>query len=499
MFFAAIIWVSFWGFIDGRVLNRSVHSVQERNRLGDALSLLQLTSQLQSRGHGRLDKPSPDGISEALSLLQTGTFAPHGKHALSLFRQLTLRGADVIYPNLSISSMEMPWEAGIAPLASCEDAKANIVVDDANAHLFRAVNRFCDADLGGQVEFFVDPRFKNTYDNFSGVDGWIPEAFLTYTGIEGLDNTTRFRISNEVDLLVQSVHHFSTRPVIVTNFGRDVPVEWTPERFPQMVLMHARKIRGYGGKKSFNFNKLRGMLFTKVSVGLVLDADQWINSGVDHMFRRALDEGGSDYPFPIQPVHWMSRDPESRDMEQYPEWYTFRWQPQEEVLGAPVRTMRWGHAHPSWTHHALDFLAKWTASALSDQNDYSSKNPDTPEWLRYHMNITLLEDEDLLNFALWAEGQRKMWCKFDIPFVSVFDGYLDQKIQRLYADSKWFPTGIPLVFTTAHDAKTPPESFEKLQRLWNITDQRPSILYDGRWFNSGEDLRAFDPDLKCII
>eukprot|EP00927_Polykrikos_kofoidii_P054516 TRINITY_DN48928_c0_g1_i1.p1 TRINITY_DN48928_c0_g1~~TRINITY_DN48928_c0_g1_i1.p1 ORF type:complete len:504 (+),score=48.99 TRINITY_DN48928_c0_g1_i1:28-1512(+) len=418
----------------------------------------------------------------------------------SLIQRVALRRDDLVYPNLVISPTQAPWESGIVPLASCKVVTAGIALEGANANLLRAVKRFCEADLGDQVEFFVDKRFQQVYDNASGVDGWIPEAFVTFIGLDGKSNESMTTLSAEVDLLAQSVHHFSTRPVIVANFGNQLPVEWTPERFPRMILVHARPIRGHGTHTSFNFNKIRGMLFTKVSVGLILDADQWINSGTDYMFRRAAEEGGPNYPFPIQPVHWLSRDPESSDSKLYPEGYSFHWLPQEQTLGAPIRSMRWGHAHPSWTHDALDFLAKWTVFALSDPKVESGNKTGLPAWLRSRMETSFIEDEDLLNVALWAENKTKMWCKFDIPGYADFDRYWQHQAgeSRLFADSKWFPKGIPLIFFTAHDAKKPPTSFDWLHRLWNVTDDRPAILHDGKWFRSGKELSTYDPNLKCM-
>eukprot|EP00927_Polykrikos_kofoidii_P043994 TRINITY_DN3809_c0_g2_i1.p1 TRINITY_DN3809_c0_g2~~TRINITY_DN3809_c0_g2_i1.p1 ORF type:complete len:499 (-),score=65.08 TRINITY_DN3809_c0_g2_i1:33-1493(-) len=426
----------------------------------------------------------------------------------ALLRSATFRGDDVVYPKLEILPMEMPWDVGSKPLSSCQsDASGRASKNQATSNLRKAVDRFCAADLRDQVEFFVDPRFQRTHDDSTDANGWVPQAFVTLIGTDGLQGEYRTRLSAQVDLLVQSVHRFSKRPIIVANFGKELPAEWTPERFPRMILMHARGIRSHSNQNSFYFNKLRAMLFTKVSVGLVLDADQWINDGADYMFRRAAEEGGSKYPYPILPVHWLSRDPEGDDGYDY----KFKWAQRTTELGAPNRTMRWGHAHPSWTHDALDFLAKWVVFALSDQSDSKAHGGTAncsgvcdpraraPDWLRYHMSSGPLMDEDLLNVALWAENRTKMWCKFDIAGTQDFDKYWSQqKNDKLFADSKWFPKGIALMFFTAHDAKDPNTSFGWLKKLWSGTDNRPAILFDGHWFRTGGDLQAYDPKLKCI-
>lgn len=230
------------------------------------------------------------------------------------------------------------------------------------------------------------------------------------------------------------------------------------------------------------------MLFTKVKGGVVLDADQWVNRGVDAMVERAFEETTRDYPYPVMPVHWMSRDPESDDMKQFPPHYTFSFKGE----GAPKRSMRWGHSHPTWTHFALPWLARWTSYELAPNATGA------PAWLTAQGPVS---DEPLMNFALWADGLTKQWCKFDIPTVGDFGTYLSQSDKRvkLYADSKFFPNGIAFIFFTAHDAKRPDQSYDWLTKLWEPKDdRRKAILYDGKWFGSGQALRGYDPTLNCI-
>jgi len=387
----------------------------------------------------------------------------------------------------------MPWEIGETPLAACPPgskgkAPAPGVADppgtaqpEADANLNRALATFCAAGLGGLTEFYVDSRFKENHRRMSDADGWISRAFLTYMGT----GAPTSNISGEEDLLVQSVHHFSDKPIVAANFNTRVPASLTPERFPNLVLMHARGTQSLG--KSFNFNKLTAMMFTKIKAGIVLDADQFANRGVDSLFKRVEEETTQDYPFPILPVHWMSRDPDSSDMAEYPKSYSWRFVSKE----APRQLSRWGHAHPTWTHHALPWLAKWTSFALAPEKT------SPPRWL---LEQGRLEDEDLLNVGLWSDGARKQWCKFDIPSPSEFDDYLKQvsPSRRLFGDDKYFPRGIALIFFSAHDAKKPEESYNTLLDLWDAGGDKLPIVYDGKWFSSGDALRAYDPALPCM-
>merc|ERR1719399_1385831 len=223
------------------------------------------------------------------------------------------------------------------------------------------------------------------------------------------------------------------------------------------------------------------MMFTKVKTGIALDADQWVNRGLDSFFDRVAKETTADHPYPVMPVHWMSRDPESSDMKGYPDGYAFHFASND----APKRTMRWGHAHPTWTHHALPFLAKWTGYALRPEI------AGAPQWFKDQGPV---EDEDVLNVGLWAEGVSKQWCKFDITSPSDFEGmYMVQKMERpLFQDSKYYPKGIAYIFYTAHDAKDPKVSYNLLQELWEPSERRQAINYDGKWFDSAEALKAYD-------
>eukprot|EP00444_Apocalathium_aciculiferum_P060973 CAMPEP_0183596716 /NCGR_PEP_ID=MMETSP0371-20130417/175648_1 /TAXON_ID=268820 /ORGANISM="Peridinium aciculiferum, Strain PAER-2" /LENGTH=81 /DNA_ID=CAMNT_0025808619 /DNA_START=9 /DNA_END=251 /DNA_ORIENTATION=+ len=72
---------------------------------------------------------------------------------------------------------------------------------------------------------------------------------------------------------------------------------------------------------SFNFNKMRSMICSRVVVGIQLDTDQIIAPTFDKMFAGTRREINANYPWIMMPVHWMSR--ESKKPEPYWE-YAFR-------------------------------------------------------------------------------------------------------------------------------------------------------------------------------
>lgn len=388
-------------------------------------------------------------------------------------------------PDYDVIDVTAPWEKGVQPLASCLSVGQKGVSHSnvADANLQKAVSKYCGAGLGAMVEFYVDPRFQANYERLKGPDGWIEKAFVTHMGLHGKKDN----VSAEEDLLVQSVHHFSKFPIVLTNFGSRVPKHMTPDRFPSLVIMHART-SATSLNKSWHLNRLTTLMFTKVKGGAALDADQFVNREVDIMIERAFEETTQEYPYPILPVHWMSRDPESSDMMTYPAWYAFEFESEQ----GPPRSMRWGHGHPTWTFYSLPWLAKWTSYELAPETT------EAPDWLMQEGNVN---DEDLLNFASWADGLTKQWCKFDIPQLSSWDAYLmqaDVASENQGVDSKYFPNGIPLWFVTSHSTKIPSESYGVLSQLWGKDNQCKAIYYDGKWFDSGRALQEYDPSLRCI-
>merc|ERR1712217_756099 len=88
------------------------------------------------------------------------------------------------------------------------------------------------------------------------------------------------------------------------------------------------------------------MIGSRTAVGIQLDTDQIIFAGMDQVFEGTRREITAHHPWPLLPVHWMSRDP-------YPgngyAVYVF-------TAYNGTHTMRWSHAHPTWSYWALAFL-----------------------------------------------------------------------------------------------------------------------------------------------
>lgn len=323
-------------------------------------------------------------------------------------------------------------------------------------NLGMASRTLCTPALAPLMQAWIDDEFQENFKQVYDSSGWVEEAFVNYFGASSKDSP----FTKETELLVESVHSFSQKPIIVIDFvGKSSTVPGlTAKRFPRLVLLRALPIpRGV----SFNFNKIRAMLLAKVVTGVQLDSDQIVFHGADRMFQRTREEVTAEYPFPILPVHWMSRDPESNDYKMY----------MFECPNCPKRTMRWGHAHPTWTHHALPFLAELLATQM-----------DMPSHVLNTM-VKVEEDEEALNVGLWAVGATKQWCKFDIPFPNLFwKMYARSDVQDLvgccqYNDAKWYPSGVPLLFYTAHACKNVTETRMTLDILGRLGTKFPKQLF----------------------
>merc|ERR1719188_2847458 len=232
---------------------------------------------------------------------------------------------------------------------------------------------------------------------------------------------------------------------------------------------------------SFNFNKLRAMIGARAVLGIELDTDQIVFAGIDQMFNSTAREVTERHPWPIMPVHWMSRD----DHEGNPyRVYAFR-----GYNG--THTMRWGHAHPTWSFWALPFLLDTLLERLlaSEGPNKSFMAWRLPEARERGLSALLeqgslakavrqvvpamwmQEDEDMLNVASWRDGVEKQWCKFDLePGLYTMRYGLEQDI---YMDPYWYPNGVPVLFLSSHNTKKFAET-DWLLALLTLCRSRPA-------------------------
>ncbi|CAJ1397697.1 unnamed protein product [Effrenium voratum] len=338
----------------------------------------------------------------------------------------------------------------------------------AQAVLDAATSEFCrDSRLQKFLDVYLDCDYAESYLRWAEDSEWLEEAFVTYIGGE-INSKYEWMATN----LIRSVALFSSRPIIVvvTDMAFRPPTSWIGSN----VIVY-KMYPGLSYPVSFNFNKIRAMIAARTKVGIQLDVDQLVAPGVDAIFPATRLQSTPSYPFPVMPVHWMSRDAKPGEM-----FYEYRLQMWDHPHG-----MRWCHAHPTWTFWALlflgDLLLKRYVVALARPNSVASARLwalsnlvqlNVPDLLQaggkarrlrsFSFEAWMMEDEDMLNVELWMANASKAWCKFDLEpdtFLSRF--WLAKK---LYADPRWYPDGVPLMFFSVHNTKR----FDRTDKLLTI-------------------------------
>ncbi|CAE7219870.1 folE [Symbiodinium natans] len=329
--------------------------------------------------------------------------------------------------------------------------------NDAEDLLERGMARICeDPQLVPEVEVWLECDFVSQWLRWTtAASPWIEEAYVTYVG-GPKDSNYEWQATN----LIRSIDLFSSRPLVIVIFGDQFvpPLSWQ-----SMRNVIAYRMRPISRGVSFNFNKVRSILASRVMVGIQLDTDQLIFKGMDQVFEGTRREVGEFYPWPILPVHWMSRDDTPGNPYAH---YAFKgWD--------GPQSMRWCHAHPTWTHFALPWFGdllhermlaatgRKTSTLVFDLEQVREtgisvvalvRKGDKAKVKRHvEMSNAMWEDEDMMNVNLWRHKVNNSWCKFDLePNLFLLRRSLDK---RMYFDPKWYPDGMPVLFLSIHNTK----------------------------------------------
>jgi len=318
--------------------------------------------------------------------------------------------------------------------------------------------------IADQLDVYVECAFYDTWAKYTkdGVE-WLEEAYITYVG-------GKSKYAGQITNLVRSVHMFSTKPIVVVVMGHEFvcPAEW--RGMDQLVVYRMTLL--FDAKLSFNFNKVRAIIASRVITGVELDSDQLIVAGMDRLFESTRKESNVDYPFPILPVHFASLD--ANPGESYA---NYRYKNYNKPHG-----MRWCHAHPSWTFWSLPWFSNIlliNLIAWNTQKDHmtdwawvkpfklDNKAKEGLNMLENAFGPNSLElrspkraiwepwmdrDETSMNVYLWKAGAYKQWCKFDLEPCLYFRGKIGLP-EKLYSDNKWYPDGLPILFWSMHNTK----------------------------------------------
>lgn len=353
------------------------------------------------------------------------------------------------------------------------------------------------------MKAWVEPRFMRNYDRLYQ-NGWVERAFVNYYA-----GAPYGKHANMTEELIISVHRFSNEPIVVMHFGFSTVPSWTAERFPRLVLMNVAPMPSTASR-SFNFNKLRAMLLSRVRVGVELDSDQFVAPGVDKIFEGTKREITERYAMPILPPHFLDWGPTDQGPggQGHKLWDRYCPGGKRDPVGCKWQTLRWGHAHPTWTFWATPFLGRWLRRNFLDETlPERDRGSGIMPALRV---IDVKEDEDLLNVATWEEGGTKQWCKYDLPDPVEFQALLSSRGEQscnapfcgdIPGDARSHPHDIAKVFLTAHHAVTPVESrkyIEELDRRHRAKTLAPPYLYHRHFYESAAELKEANPLLTCI-
>lgn len=357
----------------------------------------------------------------------------------------------------------------------------------------QAITPFCDNDIHRpgmvmQLDCAYQDAFKrfsgaNAWDGTPSADHWIDRAWVTFfAGPPGGPH------AGMVTNLIRSIHMFSKYPIIVFSVDTtDLSKDWRADIFPRLIVVHTNPIAYMNQRRSgisFNFNKFRSMLI-RVRSAVQLDADMIMAKQCDRLFDATETHITAKYPYPIMPVHWMTRKKGADSYSNaYPvEYDDFR--------------IRWAHAHPTWTYHALPFIADALLAKLNKEEWAEQIRRETGQPVKPIPSRFFSEDEDLLNVLLWRNNATKQWCKWDVEFA-LYEDYLSMNTNMpTYQDSVWYKSGIPLVFIGMHNTKDPIATDKLLGRIRREGSSDKYTFHAGTYFANPFDVEKMN-DVLCL-
>lgn len=387
----------------------------------------------------------------------------------------------------------LPTEAAVdmaQPLVSCRGHGWS--ADSPWARELReALEPICrDEQLRPYFEVYLDTRFTDHFRRVYGQDGWCEDAWVNFAAPKK-DGKRRSGYTNELtDQLVDSIHRYSTKPVIVVSFGAEIIPYLEPERYPRLVLLHARLQEGM----AFSVSGMRAVLLARVKVGVTLEEDMMLVSPrADGLLARTKEEIDRRYRLPMLGTHFLDRDP-ANEKKGYGNYLKFTIGGSPDPLW-PRPTLRWGQAQASWTFWAFPFVGRWLGARMVGA-EYKGV-----------LTSKLGQAEDVYNVALWRENASKAWCLWQPVGTDI--AWNNLKGQRapgspgMNSDPSRFPDGVPiaLYFAWAEgNMGKYKKAFEALDELRASSAPPPkAIWHAGRFYESFADLKRDHPHIGCML
>ncbi|CAF0771689.1 unnamed protein product [Rotaria sordida] len=257
------------------------------------------------------------------------------------------------------------------------------------------------------------------------------EAFVTFTN-------SRPQYLELLDVLLDSIHLFSKRPVIIFSIDFDLIINFT--RHPRVTI---KRISQKNCGPTIFACKLLAIVSSELNYGIQLDIDSVVNYNIDLLFDMLHVW---PYNLPLAPKH--PDDPKN---------YRF-YMEQNKVK---YRTVPYMHASFVWTYRAYPFIRH--VLTLMQHGAFMGAN----------------YDETAMNVMLWKAKTNHTLCKYD-PYGPL---YLE-KYEKPQKSPACLPycDGVYLVF---HGQKDSLISKNILERLYKLGPNRPFVQTPQgvKWFN----------------
>jgi hypothetical protein len=260
---------------------------------------------------------------------------------------------------------------------------------------------------------FISPTISSNdsiKESFFSMNNTPNEGFVTFSNS---DPKYLALLTN----LLDSVHYFSTRPIIA--YGIDVDLNLNMTKYPRLIQ---RRLNEKDCGPSIFFCKIHAIIESKLDYGVHLEADSVVNWNVDLLFDVVHQW---PYPYPLAPRH-------PTDPVDYKQYLT------RFGLDLNNRTMPYIHAQFSWNYRAYPFFQQ----ALDNmrQGYFSGAN----------------YDETGVNILLWKIKANHTLCKID-PFFTYLSAYKSkEKICKEFCHT---------AFILIHGSKSAGELRDVFERL----------------------------------
>ncbi|MEX0671810.1 MAG: hypothetical protein WD068_00475, partial [Candidatus Babeliales bacterium] len=100
-----------------------------------------------------------------------------------------------------------------------------------------------------------------------------------------------------LEVMLESVHFFSTRPIVVYGINCDIP--FTQENFPRLIARRIDTDQFFEGHPSICYMKFPIIYESNIRYGVYIEADDIANIGIDTLFQEARRVK----QFPLCPIH----------------------------------------------------------------------------------------------------------------------------------------------------------------------------------------------------